>query len=150
MRLRRICAVRPPRYVRHLFEDVDLNWWAILVATFVPIVVGMVWYRALAEPWMRAVGKTREELGGANTGYAVALLCAFVMAYVLARVIAWAEADDPGAGLVAGILVWIGFVATTMAVNTIFAGRTLRLWLIDGAYHLVCLMGMGLILGAWD
>jgi hypothetical protein len=133
-----------------VFEDIDLNWWAILVATLVPMVLGMAYYRALAEPWMRAVGKTREELQGANVGYALSLLASFVMAYGLARVIHWAEADDAGAGLVAGLLAWLAFVATTMAMNTVFQGRGWRLYAIDGGFHLLSLAGMGLILGAWD
>lgn len=133
-----------------MLEDVDLNWWAIIVATLVPMAVGMVWYRALAEPWMRAVGKTREELGGANIGYGVALAAAFVTAYVLARVVDWADATSFGDGLLVGLIVWIGFVATTMAVNGIFAGRTWRLWAIDSGYYLTNLLAMGVILALWD
>lgn len=133
-----------------MLEDVDFNWWAIVVAAFVPMAVGMVWYRALAEPWMRAVGKTREELGGANVGYAIALAGSFVMAYVLARVVDWAAATSFSDGLLVGLFVWVGFVATTMAVNGIFAGRTWRLWAIDSGYHLTSLLAMGVILAVWD
>lgn len=134
-----------------MFEDVDLNWWAILVATFVPTPVGMLWYRVFARPWMAAVGKTPADVaGGPGPMYVFAVIAAFLEAYVLARVIAWSEADSAGAGLVAGLLVWLGFVATTSAVNGLFAGRTWRLWGIDAGFHLVSLMGMGLILGAWD
>lgn len=133
-----------------MLEDVDLNWWAIVVATFVPTAVGMVWYRALAGPWLRAVGKTREELGGAKVGYATAVVGAFVTAYVLARVVDWAGATSFGDGLLVGLFVWVGFVATATAVNGIFAGRPWSLWAIDGGFHLANLLAMGAILAVWD
>ncbi len=133
-----------------MLEDVDFNWIAIVVATLVPMAVGMVWYRVLAEPWMRAAGRTRDELGGASIAYAIALVAAFVTAYVLARVVDWAGATSVGDGLLVGLLIWIGFVATTLAVNGIFGGRTWLLWAIDSGYYLVNLLVMCAILAAWD
>jgi hypothetical protein len=46
--------------------------------------------------------------------------------------------------------VWLGFVATTLAVNTYFGGRTRALWLIDNGYQLLAFVLMGAILAVWD
>ena len=134
-------------------QDVDLNYVAIVVAAIAPMAVGALWYspRLFARQWMRAVGRTEEDLrGGAGIGYAVALVASFVMSYALARVARWAEADGIVEGVIVAVLAWSGFVATVLAVNTTFAGRPRNLWAIDGGYWLVSLLIMGAIHGAWD
>jgi Protein of unknown function (DUF1761) len=133
-------------------QDVDLNWIAIVVAAIVPMVLGALWYSplAFADPWMRAVGRTREELGDAALGYLLSAAAAFVSSYALARIMRWAEVDDLWNGILVGVLVWAGFVATVLAVTTYFAGRPRNLWLINAGYQLVALVLMGAIHGAWD
>jgi hypothetical protein len=116
------------------------------------MVLGALWYSPVlfAEPWMRAVGRTREELGAAQLGYALSAIGAIVSSYVLARIVKWAEVDDLWNGALIGIFVWAGFVATVLAVTTYFGGRPRALWLINGGYQLVSLVLMGALLGAWD
>jgi hypothetical protein len=133
-------------------QDVDLNWVAIIVAAIIPMVLGALWYSPIlfADPWMRAVGRTREELGDASLGYLLSAIAALVSAYVLARIVKWAEVDDLWNGALMGVFVWAGFVATVLAVTTFFAGRPRVLWLINAGYQLVALVLMGALLGAWD
>jgi Protein of unknown function (DUF1761) len=133
-------------------QDVDLNWIAIIVAAIIPMVLGALWYSPVlfAEPWMRAVGRTREELGDAQLGYLLSAVGALVTAYVLARVVKWAEVDDLWNGALVGIFAWFGFVATVLAVTTYFGGRPRQLWLINAGYQFVSLVLMGALLGAWD
>ncbi len=131
----------------------DLSWAAVVVAAFVPMVVGALWYSPLlfAQPWMRAIGKTSDDLRGGNARYYVlAAVAAFLMSYALARIIRWADADGVVSGGLIALLAWTGFVATTSAVNSAFAGRPRNLWLIDAGYYLVSLLLMGAILGTWE
>jgi hypothetical protein len=133
-------------------QDVDLNWIAVFVAALVPIVLGALWYSPalFARPWMRAVGRTPEELTGASLGYALSAVGAVVTSYALARIVRWAEVADLWNGALVGLLAWLGFVATVLAVNTYFGGRSRALWAIDAGYQLLALVLMGAILGAWD
>jgi hypothetical protein len=64
-------------------QDVDLNYLAVVVAALVPIVLGALWYSPLlfADRWMRAVGRTREELGDAALGDLLSAVAAFVPSY---------------------------------------------------------------------
>lgn len=50
-----------------------------------------------------------------------------------------------GAGFAAG-LCW---VALSFGINYLFAGHSLKLWLIDGGYHTLQFTLIGLILGLW-
>jgi hypothetical protein len=133
-------------------KSVDMNYLAVLVAAIVPMVLGALWYSPLlfADRWMRAVGRTREELGDAALGYLLSAVAALVTSYALARVVRWAEVDDLLNGALVGLLAWLGFVATVLAVTTYFGGRPRELWLINAGYQLVALVLIGAIHGAWD
>ncbi len=132
-------------------QNVDINYWAVAVAAIVPMVLGALWYSPalFARPWMRAVGRTEEELGGMGLGYVLSAIAAILSSYALARIGAWAEVDGLWNGILVGLLVWVGFVGTVLAVTTYFSGRPRALWFINAGYQLVSLTIMGAILGAW-
>jgi hypothetical protein len=71
------------------------------------------------------------------------------MAYVLAGLIGYLGADQvtPWNGLVSGFVVWIGFVATTLATNHSFQGAKRSLTLIDGLHWLGVLLIQGVVIG---
>ena len=132
-------------------QDVDINYWAVLVAAVAPILLGALWYSPalFARSWMRAVGRTEDELQGMGTGYVISAVAALLTSYALARIERWAEVDDIWNGALVGLLAWVGFVATVLAVTTYFGGRPAKLWLINAGYQLVALVIMGGILGSW-
>jgi hypothetical protein len=138
-----------------------LNYLAILVAAVVGWLAGAVWYTVLSRHWMAAQGKTPEEfrrqaetIKGTPAFYlpfALAFLAQLVMAWVLAGLLAHL---GPGQvtirnGVVSGAFVWLGFVATTVAVNNMFAMRRLMLTVIDAGHWLVVLVLIGAVIGAF-
>jgi hypothetical protein len=132
-------------------QHVDINYIAVVVAAIVPMVLGALWYSPalFARPWMRAVGRTEEELTGAQLGYLISAVGALLMSYMLARIVRWAEVDNLWNGALVGLHVWLGFVATVLAVTTYFGGRPRQLWFINAGYQLVALVLVGAIHGAW-
>jgi hypothetical protein len=133
-------------------ESVDLNWAAIFVVALVPMVLGALWYSSalFVEPWLRAVGRTKEELSGAALGYVLSAVTALLMSYTMARIVRWAEVDDLWNGALVGLLAWVGLVATVLAVTTYFGGRPRALWVINAGYQLVALVLVGAIHGVWE
>ena len=130
----------------------DLNWLAVLAAVVANMVVGAVWFGVFAKPWMEGIGKTREQIQS-NQGfapYAVAILNSLVGAVALANVMSWMGADTAVGGLLAGLVMWVGFSGFAMASNHAFEGRSLKLWGINSGSYLVGLMVMGLIFGVWS
>ena len=132
-------------------QHVDINYVAVVVAAIVPMALGALWYSPalFARPWMRAVGRTEEELTGAQLGYLISAVGAVLMSYALARIVRWAEVDDLWNGALVGLLVWLGFVASVLAVTTYFGGRPRQLWFINAGYQLVALVLVGAIHGVW-
>jgi hypothetical protein len=134
-----------------------INYWAVLVAAIAAWILGAGYYMALAKPWMAAQGWNSEAdmLGPSGKTSPVPFIASFVaeliMAWVLAGII-WHSAGGQfsiRSGLIAGFLVWLGFVVTTIGVNYAFAKKPPMLTVIDAGHWLAVLLLMGAILGAW-
>jgi hypothetical protein len=59
------------------------------------------------------------------------------------------KADSAVKGAQTGILMGIGFVATTALSTYMFEGRSFHLYLINEGYPVVGLALMGAVIGAW-
>ncbi|HKY94335.1 MAG TPA: DUF1761 domain-containing protein [Kiloniellales bacterium] len=116
-----------------------VDYLACLVAAVAAYAFGMVWYMGLSKAWVAAVGKSADELrANANPiTFAVTALACFVTAVVLAMI--W------GGGLAmvglwpvlrTAIILWVGFILTTVAVHHAYQGQRRSLTLIDGGYGL--------------
>ena len=132
----------------------SINLPAVFVAAVTGMVVGALWYSPwlFAKPWLRAVGKSDADIKKANMlgAYLMSFLALLLCAYVLAHIIAYTGALDAVDGVQAGVWAWLGFVLTTTGTNALFEGRPKNLFLINVAHHLVVFLAMGAILGAWQ
>ena len=136
-----------------------VNFWIILVAAVVAWVFGAVWYHLLATPWLAALGKSPEQFQkdmktrrGTPAFYApfvLSFVAEFMMAWMLWGVMLHTGAFTIRAGLISGVLIWFGFVLTTIAVNYAFSGRKPMLTLIDAGHWLGVLLIMGAVIGAY-
>ena len=131
----------------------NVNWLAVIVCAILNMIVGSLWYRPLfGKRWMKEMGYTQKDIqsGPMWPSYLVAILNSLCMAFVLANVVAWAGATGIGAGLLLGLVVWVGFTGFTFAANHAFEGRTIQHWAINSGTYLVSLMLMGAILAVWQ
>ena len=128
----------------------DVNVLAVLVAALSSFVLGGLWYSnaLFGNAWRREAGDQRKpgeghpaRIFGASFGFA--LVAALAYACLVP------PAVDPVDALAQGLLVGAGIVGASFGINYQFAGRGLRLWLIDGGYHTVQFVLYGLILGLW-
>jgi hypothetical protein len=132
-----------------------LNYLAVLVAAILNMAVGAVWYSpaVAGKRWMELMGFKQEDMqarmSGAPRAYALTFLASLLMAYALARVIWYAEAFTLAGGALIGLLAWLGFVVTSHAANYLFEGKSMSLFTLNMGYHLVGLVLMGALLGAW-
>ncbi len=129
-----------------------MNIVAIGLAAVAGFAFGAVYYMSLSRQWLAAVGKTKEEIAGKRS------IAPFVTSFVALLVMAWVLAGTlghlgPGQvtlknGIISALFVWVGFVATTVAVNNAFGGRKPMLSVIDGIHWLGVLVIQGAIIGA--
>ena len=129
--------------------SLDINWLAVVIAAVVTFVLGGLWYGPLfGKVWRVAEGQTEPQPDHQKHPAFVYGL-SFVLMLVAAAVLALALGPDPnvqrsfGVGLVVGV----GWVATSFGVNYLFAGRRLALFAVDAGYNVVLFALMGLVLG---
>jgi hypothetical protein len=130
----------------------SVNWLAIIVATIASMALGFVWYMALANQWMAALDKSRDEVmaGGGNpaTPFIISALMQLVMAYFLAlftpRLMGSIDVNN---AVITGFHLWLGYVITSMIINHRYQGAKWNLTLIDGGYLLGVLVVQGVVIG---
>lgn len=137
-----------------MVQEVAVNWWAILVAVPVPLAIGALWYGPLgfARVWMRKARLGDDDLAGARgavLGFGAATVAAFLLAWVLATTLAFAETQDAVEGMLGGFFCWLGFTAATFAANDFMERRPAGLWAINVGYWLLVFVADGALLGAW-
>ena len=128
----------------------DINWLAVLVAAVSAFLLGGIWYGPLFKhAWCREAGidpeakRKNHPATVFGTAFAAALVAAAAFAIIL-------RPDPPlFIALHAGFLTGLAYVAMSFGINYAFAGRSLKLWLIDGGYHTLQFALYGLVLGLW-
>ena len=126
----------------------DVNWVAALVATIAGFAVGAAWYMALSKQWQAAIGKTRGQLDAGPVPYVIGVVVELVMAIVLAVVVRSIFGEVSVAnGLLAGAVMWLGFVMPPMILNHRYQNMPWQLTIIDGGHLLAVLLVQGLVIG---
>jgi Protein of unknown function (DUF1761) len=128
------------------------NYPAVVVAAIAYWVLGGVWYGVLFnKPWMALEHMTIEQANSVSPviPYIVSFLLELLIAYSLAQICIWRNADTVGRGASVGVLVWIGFVGPIAFMTYMFEMRPKELFAINEFYPLAGLVLMGAILGAW-
>ena len=122
---------------------------ATLVATVLGFVLGALWYGPLfGKRWMAAVGMSaqdiRKDFSPAKT-YGAAFVLGLIASYVFGLYVG----PNPGRAfsIVAGAGAGLCWVATALATNYLFEGRSAALIVINGGYHAVRFTLIGLVFG---
>jgi hypothetical protein len=128
-----------------------INWLAVIVSTIVYFGLGALWYSPLlfANLFMKYRGAVPEELQGPPIEYLFTLIGNLIMVVVLAIIVRLAGATALLDGVLVGVLVALGFAATSTFIYTIFAGPHKALWAIYSGYQLVAFAIAGAILAVW-
>ncbi|MGH7720027.1 MAG: DUF1761 domain-containing protein [Gemmatimonadaceae bacterium] len=122
---------------------------ATLVGTVLGFVLGALWYGPLfGKAWMEEHGFTAEKLR-ADFNPAKTYGTTFVLGLIAAYVFGMFLGPDPALGfaLGAGLAAGICWVATSLATNYLFEGKSVRLMLINGGYHAIRFALIGLAFG---
>lgn len=128
-----------------------MNPLAVVAAALSRFLVGGLWHSPalLGAAWNRESG--RDPKGEAGGHPAKVFGVSFLFSLVAAYLFAWLLGPNPPfhIALHHGLLVGAGLVAAIFGINYQLANRSLKLWLIDGGYHTVLFVLLGLVLGLW-
>jgi len=131
----------------------SINWLAVVVCVVVSMVSGSLWFnpKTFYPAWWRAIGRSERDAPGIqNMGmvWGLTILSSFVQAASIALMINTMGSMTLGSGVMAGFMLWLGFVATTSLTNKLFAGQ-LKAWVLEQGNHLINFLLFGAILGVW-
>ena len=135
----------------------QLNWLAVLVGAVVYFVIGAAWFApaVFGRPWMAAIGwddsRPRPEMNPVSyAGPALFYLIASIATGLLA---AATGTDTLAEGAVLGVVVGVGYALVVTATDAVLDPNKPKPWTwfaISGAYHVVSLIIVGMIIGAWQ
>jgi Protein of unknown function (DUF1761) len=128
------------------------NYAAVFVSALAYWILGALWYAVLFnKPWMALEQIDVNKAQGANQ--VVLTIITFVLnlliAFVLAQICIWRNANTAARGAAVGILLWIGFIGPVTLTSYLYEMRPMQLFAINEFYPLAGLFLMGLIIGAW-
>ncbi|NUZ13278.1 DUF1761 domain-containing protein [Pseudoalteromonas sp. McH1-7] len=116
-----------------------LNLWAILLAALSSFMLGGIWYSPVLfqKTWLEGCGLTELDLQTSDPkmtfgmAFLLSLLASVFMAMLIAPSFSLIGATAFGAG------VGICFVASALGISYIFEQRPLKLFLVNGGYHML-------------
>lgn len=143
--------------------EIPINYLAVVVAAVANMALGFIWFGPLlGKQWIAAMGWTEAEVAAGREKmkkdgwktYAIQVVGALLMSYVLAHALVFASAflnsTGVAAGLAAGFWNWLGFIAPVTVGVVLWDGKPWKLWFIQGGYYLVAMLVMGVILALWQ
>jgi len=128
----------------------DVNWIAAVVAGILGFMPGALWYSPVLflNAWQRETGLTGQEKGlpfpaRLATGTALSIVAALAFAFLLGP---WPTLKF---AVAAALAVGIAFITTAFGIQYVFEGKSVKLTLINGGYHVVQFLIYAVILGLW-
>ena len=132
------------------------NWMAIIAAAAAAWMFGALYYGLLGKFWVAAQGETMESLKAKNAGkssaakaapFVISFIAEIMMATALSGILFHSAMAGPRQGAIAGALIWLGFVLTTILVNNAYSFRSPKLTAIDAGHWLGALVIIGAVVG---
>ena len=128
------------------------NYPAVFVSALTYWLLGALWYCTLFnKQWMSLENISMENAKAQSSAlpYIITFVLNLLIAYVLAQLCIWRNANTAARGAALGILLWIWFVGPVTFTTNMYEMRPLQLFAINEFYALVGFSLMGAILGAW-
>jgi Protein of unknown function (DUF1761) len=128
------------------------NYVAVVVAAVAYWLLGALWFGVLfGKQWMALENMSEAQARSMNPvlPYVISMLLNLLIAYSVAQVCAWRNANTSGRGASVGVLLWIGIVGPITFTTYMYEMRPKTLFAINEFYPLAGLVLMGAILGAW-
>jgi len=114
--------------------SVPVNYLAVVVAALANYIIGAIWYAALfRKPWLRLSGVAEMKVTAISV--VLALVAAFLTSFILDHALIFADAylktAGVGAGIMVGVLNWLGFIAPVTLGVVIYEKKPWALWVLN-------------------
>jgi len=132
-----------------------INHLAVWLLVVVHQLVAWGWYSIWGDTWLNLHARTMTDIEQAHNigAYALGIVTAIVVNYVLAWLLAQLNVASALAGLRIALVCWFGFLFVEHATIAVFSAFETNPWpliLIDMGRPLIGFAISGLVLGAWQ
>lgn len=129
-----------------------VNLWAVILAGFSYLILGMLWYSPLlfGNKWIKLKGFTDEDFKTNKPMWMITLL-SFLSAAVASFVISMIMGPNSSGvfGAIVGACIAVFFVSTSKLTSVLFENQPVRLYFLHAGFDIVAFMLMGTIIGYW-
>ncbi len=133
---------------------VEVNIWAVLLATASSMVLGVIWYAkgVFGATWQKLVKLDDKQMKeGSAKAIIITVVASFITAYILAHLAFIVHMFFGDSffkdSLLTAFWLWFGLSAARFIAHDAFERRPLQLTLMNISYEFVTLMVMGAIIG---
>lgn len=134
--------------------NVEVNWWAVILATASSMVVGSIWYArsVFGNVWIKLTNIDEKKMGqGVAKSMVITIVASFLTAYVLAHVSFLSHKFFGNSfiwdAMSTAFWLWLGLTAARLVVHDVFEHRPTALTVLNVAHEFVTLMVMGAVIG---
>jgi xanthine/uracil permease len=136
--------------------DVNINYWAVLLAAISSMVVGSIWYArgVFGDMWGKLAGVKMDRKPGATemtwllgSTFVASLVTAFVLAHMAFLSNKFFGNSFMQDAVTTAIWLWLGLTAARIYVHDAFESRRKKLTILNAAHELVTLLVMAVVLG---
>ena len=129
--------------------------FVVVIAAIAQIAIGSFWYSpaGFGNIWIKEMKFTIKDMEkakakGMGKTYLAAFVGAILTAFVVSKLVLWTNATTWMLGAQIGVFAWLGFAVPMLLGNVLWEGKSMKLFMIGIAYHLVSLAVVGAIAGA--
>jgi hypothetical protein len=137
-----------------MLELEGLNYWAVLVASFITIVLGAFWYSPLGfgKRWSKLTGVDIMKLPQSEANKAIGSVAvgAIVQAFLLGIVVNSLGTETVKDGALLGLILWLGFVAAATVGDALYSRRGWKFWWLNGSFYLIVLVVNTVLFAVWS
>lgn len=136
-----------------MFMNIEVNMMSVLGASAAYFFIGWLWYSVVFNKhWMDELGRhgiKKPAHDSMTKSLVLTFITNFVTALAMAHLVVMTNSTTSESGIQLGLLVGLGFAATSLASLFVWQHRSLKLFFIDAGYAVVGIIASGVILSLW-
>ena len=132
----------------------NLNYFNIILSSLIGMVIAAFWYSpsGFGKKWMELTNLKEKDIkaaqkNGMTANYAAAFAALIIMNYALSFITENMLINSIQESVFLGLLIWLGFIATTMLNMILWEFKSVELYTINASHYLVVLIVSAVIVG---
>lgn len=131
----------------------QLNWFSVVVAACVGMLISAVWYSdaLFAKVWLKAVGLKKKDIEkpGTDVALIITFLVLLIMSAATAVLLDALKISGAWSGMLFGVLLGFGFLVTNGGMHDLYEQRPFTRFAVTAVGDILTMAAIGVILSVW-